>query len=533
MGAPGAARRPAPQDTTQPCLREARRSGRSAAPSAGVGRTPRAELCPLELERVSNTAATALRKGPAEPLAARRARRTACALALAAADLLAAGLAVAAAVGLRTWLRGAPMYPTGVEGAVAVWLLLRLFRGLYPGEGLSGPEELRASTMTTVSAGLVHVAVLFALQLRESRLVALSAWVLLALLCWGLRGAAKKVLLRLGLYGQPVVVVGGGQVLDRLVHELVRRPDLGLRPVAVFCDDREVGARLDGVPVLGPTSLALDSVAPPQVDHAVVALSHVHADRAVATAHGLLRRYRTVTYLPASYGLAQLWVRPQAVGPYLTLRVQNNLADPVNALLKRCLDLALGVPLLVLAAPVVLLCALAVRAVDPGPAFYAQDREGQGGRRIRVWKVRTMVRDAEARLQDLLHRDPSAREEWERHMKLRRDPRVLPVVGGLMRRLSLDELPQLWNVVRGEMSLVGPRPFPDYHLAKFSEEFRALRRTARPGITGLWQVTARSDADLRRQEEADTYYVRNWSLWLDLWVLLKTPGVVLSRKGAY
>jgi len=458
--------------------------------------------------------------------------RTASAVVLCAADILAAALAVATAVALRGWVRGAPLHPTAVEAVVGVWLLLRFFRGLYPGEGLSGPEELRACTMTTLSAGLVHVAVLFGLQLRESRLVALSAWALLSVFSWVLRGAAKRALVSLGLYGQPVAVVGGGPLLDQVVRELVANPELGLRPVVAFADDRPAGERVAGVPVAGPVSLSLDSVAP-QVDHVVVALADRPPEVNVETAHALLRRYRTVTYLPASHRLAQLWVRPQAVGRFLTLRVHNNLLDPRNAFLKRALDLALGVPLLAVCSPVIAACALAVWAVDGRPVFYTQDREGKDGRRVRVWKLRTMVRDAEARLDRLLRSDPRAREEWERHMKLRRDPRVLPAVGGLLRRLSLDELPQLWNVVRGEMSLVGPRPFPDYHLAKFPEDFRALRRSVRPGITGLWQVTARSDADLGRQLEADTYYIRNWSLWLDLWVLLRTPGVVLSRKGAY
>lgn len=459
-------------------------------------------------------------------------KRLLCAFALVAADLLAAALAVGTAVALRQWVRGAPMYPSAIEAGVAVWLLLRFVRGLYPGEGLTGPEELRASTMTTVSAGLVHVAVLFGLQLRESRLVALAAWMLLAVVSWTLRGAAKRALVATGQYGQPVVVVGGGPTLERLVGELARNPELGLRPVAVFSDDHPAGEVLGGVPVVGPVNLALDSVAP-HVHHAVVALAHVRAERAVDTTHALLTRYRTVSYLPASFRLGQLWVRPQAVGRFLTLRVQNNLLDPTSGALKRAMDLVLGSLLLLVSVPVVAAAALAVLLVDGWPVFYVQDREGKGGRRVRVWKIRTMVHDAERRLEQLLQSDPAARKEWNRHMKLRRDPRIVPLVGAVLRRLSIDELPQLWNVVRGEMSLVGPRPFPDYHLAKFPEDFRALRRSVRPGITGLWQIAARSDADLARQEELDTYYIRNWSLWLDLWILLRTPAVVLSRKGAY
>jgi len=122
---------------------------------------------------------------------------------------------------------------------------------------------------------------------------------------------------------------------------------------------------------------------------------------------------------------------------------------------------------------------------------------------------------------------------WSRYFKLRSDPRVIPVVGKLIRRLSFDELPQLWHVLTGRMSLVGPRPFPPYHLNSFPEEFRELRSSVTPGLTGLWQVSARSDGDLEVQEALDSYYIRNWSPWLDLHILVRTFRVVLLGRGAY
>ncbi len=144
-----------------------------------------------------------------------------------------------------------------------------------------------------------------------------------------------------------------------------------------------------------------------------------------------------------------------------------------------------------------------------------------------------MVPDAEERLAEYLKANPAARFEWQRYVKLRKDPRVVPVVGSFLRRSSIDELPQLWNVIRGEMSLVGPRLFPRYHVERFERDFRRLRRQVPPGMTGLWQVNHRSSGDLSLQQTADSYYVHNWSLWLDLWILLRTGRIVLTGSGAY
>jgi exopolysaccharide production protein ExoY len=198
---------------------------------------------------------------------------------------------------------------------------------------------------------------------------------------------------------------------------------------------------------------------------------------------------------------------------------------------QRALDLLVALPLLVLLAPVMGLIALSVWINDGGPVFYGQMRIGRHGRTFRCWKFRSMVTDSDAVLARVLAQSATAQAEWARDHKLKNDPRIT-WIGGMLRSTSLDELPQLWNVICGEMSLVGPRPIVVAEVGRYGARFHDYCG-CRPGITGLWQVSGRSDVSYRRRVAIDTLYARTCSLKLDVVILLRTVPAVLLRKGSY
>lgn len=420
--------------------------------------------------------------------------------------------------------------------ALCLFPLAYLYAGLYPGYGLNPVEQLRLTFRATTFVSLVLGAISILLQMGDqlSSPVILGWWLLTVVLVPLVRALARAVLSRTAIWGQPVIILGAARTSEVLIRRLKSNPGLGLRPVACLDDNPDKhGMSVGGVTVIGPLSLAPDVARLQWCFHAIVAMPGLKRERLNQLVEHLSMTFPHITAVPDLLGLTSLWVSTRDMQGVLGLELRQNLLFPLNRFLKRVLDLAITVPALIVVGPFILLLGLLIKLNSPGHAFYGQIREGLKGERIRVWKLRTMVPDAETILKVYLQENPAARLEWDTYMKLKDDPRIVPRVGHFLRRFSLDELPQLWNVLKGEMSLVGPRPFPDYHLSHFSPSFQALRRRVLPGLTGLWQVSARAESDHAQTEELDTYYVRNWSLWLDFYLLARTVTAVLFGKGAY
>lgn len=465
------------------------------------------------------------------------ARRPVATISMIAADVLT--LQVALLLGCLTRLVAYPFFPIGLgpkqfAGPAAGLLLLPLayyWAGLYPGYGMGAVHRLRARVWATALIfGALFLWNYLVIDHAWSRGVILSTMIFALLLPPIVQSLLKDYARPRGWFGVPAIVLGAGDVGGMITAKLKSDADLDLFPVAVLDEDPlRWGTELHGVPVVGPTSAHVEFKGIARV--ALVAMPELDRAGLVKLVQGLSFPY--VIVVPNLSGLQTLWTSSRDLGGFLGLEVRNNLLIGRNRALKRAMDWILALILLILAGPIIAVCAALIKLVSPGPAFFRQDREGADGHKIAVWKLRTMRLDAERVLDEYLAAHPEEEQEWLQHFKLKNDPRIIPMIGRFLRRSSLDELPQLWGVLNGEMSLVGPRPFPQYHLRRFSREFRELRRSVVPGLTGLWQVSDRSDGDLEVQERQDTYYIRNWSLWLDLYILLRTARAVVFAKGAY
>ena len=213
------------------------------------------------------------------------------------------------------------------------------------------------------------------------------------------------------------------------------------------------------------------------------------------------------------------------------LRLKNNLARPLNRWLKTIFDYTLTIVGTILISPILLFIAVWIYKDSPGPVIFKHTRIGKNGKPFPCYKFRSMCVDAKEKLAELLANDPEARAEWEKNFKLKNDPRITKS-GAFLRKTSLDELPQIFNVLKGEMSLVGPRPIIKDELARYGE-YVGDYLMVKPGITGMWQVSGRSDTTYDERVQLDSWYVRNWSVWLDVMLLWRTGKSVLMRKGAY
>ena len=417
---------------------------------------------------------------------------------------------------------------------ITSWVGLRALLGLYPGYGLDSVEQLRRHTYATfaILAMVAIFALGFQLGLLLSRLLLGLVFLGLLILTPFAQYFMRSWLKRVDLWGKPVVVLGYKEAGTNVVNLLSEQWELGYDPIAVF------DYRLDAVGALSEDfnehqvlANAVDVAREQRVDTAIFAMPNLRREHLSQLVDLASVSFRSVTVIPNLGGITNSAVVARDFAGTFGVEIKYNLLDPWARRFKRALDLLGAVLGGLLISPILLAILVLIKLDSPGSAFYGHTRIGVEGKHFRCWKFRTMHVDAERVLEQYFRKNPRSRAEWERSQKLRDDPRITRT-GRFLRKTSLDELPQLWNVLRGEMSLTGPRPIVDAEVSKYGTVFELYRRI-RPGMSGLWQISGRSSISYTERVAIDSHYVRNWSFWLDLIILARTVKTVVLGRGAF
>ena len=431
-----------------------------------------------------------------------------------------------------------------VQGALTSLVLLPLALVIFWNQGHYNkrkPYAREVRELLHACAGLLlaQVALAFFSGWDIPRLLPLAQWTLAPLLLLALRAALKFNMLRSGSWSRPMVIIGTGAnaretarvfEAERLMgYHLIAFLDLpGSTPTTTHYHDRR-GRSVPCLHLGSQTDVTLKQLGSP---HVVLALDKGGMESSQMLIQQLSRDCADLQIVPSLRGLP---LHGMSINHFfshdvLVLGMRNNLAQRGSQMLKRAFDVCCSGLLLALTSPLFLWVAIQVR-LSGGAVFFGHMRIGQNGVPFPCYKFRTMAPNADVLLKELLECDPVARAEWDRDFKLKNDPRITKI-GRFLRRTSLDELPQLWNVFKGQMSLVGPRPVVQDELARYGNQV-CYYLEARPGITGLWQTSGRNDVSYETRVNLDAWYVKNWSLFTDLLILVRTVKVLLVKDGAY
>ena len=342
-----------------------------------------------------------------------------------------------------------------------------------------------------------------------------------------------RTLIKLNVLAIPVLLVGAGKTAEIVDIHFSNMP-LAMYKIVGFVDDNPKSSVLaDKYECLGKFSDAEAVIKKYNIPNVLVCAPGLESRKLVALINKLQILVEKVTFVPELFGIpaANIQARGLMNEQTLILEVKNNLAQRRNCLFKRIFDITATVIGGILILPIVAIVAVLIYLDSPGPIVFGHKRVGLGGKEFPCYKFRSMVPNAQEALEIYLKENPEAREEWERDFKLKDDPRVTKI-GKFLRKTSLDELPQLWNVLIGDMSLVGPRPIVRAEVEKYGEYINDFYLVP-PGITGVWQVSGRSDTTYEERVLMDSWYVHNWSIWIDIVYLVKTVLAVFKGKGAY
>lgn len=460
-------------------------------------------------------------------------------LALFFTDLTSLAISFFLAITLRGWLNqliNTPLEP--IKGfwpliALNVFLILVIlaFMGLYKGYGIVAVVELRKLTVSIFISYIIFAfsAYLIGQGARLSRLVFIFSLLFCLILVPLSRFVIYNRFSKYKSWGENVVLIGSMDQLIDINNSLQKSKRLGFNPIAFLStsDAKENLASLNGFPVDIFSIDRCKELTAAGINFAFYTSTEVSQNDPIL--NEICQLFPTVYFVLPGSSLSSLWVEVTDLLGRPTLKVRYYLLIDFYNHLKRIIEVAIVLLFSIISLPITALLAFLVYQEDGGPVFFKQDRVGKNGKIFGLMKFRTMVPNAESILASYLAANPKANEEYLEFHKLEKDPRVTKI-GKFLRKFSLDEIPQCINVIKGDMNLVGPRAYMPHELDLSDETTQTILRV-RPGMTGWWQVMGRNEATFSDRKKLDMYYITNWSIWIDYYILLKTGWVILSGQG--
>jgi Undecaprenyl-phosphate galactose phosphotransferase WbaP len=422
-----------------------------------------------------------------------------------------------------------PLIFKGLGFYVLFAILLAWINGLYPGFGLAAVHEMQ-KVLYVVSLASVFLGVFLFLQqlgMAYSRFVFVLTWFLSALLMMLGRFGLRNRLSRFVWWGIPMVIVGSASNAKPVIEQLIQNRRLGFRPVYYYDPQFKQTEPMVGVPVIKSKTALTRMVGDSSVQHVV--FTDPVDDVQTFNFQWMRDVFPNILFVLNTAPFGSLWVRTVDLHGTLAIETNYHLLNKRETVIKRILDMFLTILMLMFTWPIFFILALLVRFDSKGPILYTQKRLGQHGKTFDSFKFRTMYNNADAKLDELLKNDPEARREYAEYHKLVNDPRVTPV-GKVLRRYSLDELPQLINVIKGDMNLIGPRSYLPRELPAMGDYAKIILKV-KPGLTGWWQVMGRNATSFKERLRLDEYYISNWSIWLDIYIIIKTIWVLITGQG--
>lgn len=432
----------------------------------------------------------------------------------------------------------AEFYTRIVYLLIPVWLVLFHIFHLYDSTVLFNGHQEYTNIFNACTMGIMLVIVIMFLDtsLQVARGWLIMAWVASILSVGIVRFIIRRVIYVLrknAHFMMPTYIAGANPEGIAIAEQLMSNPMSGINVIGFLDNELKTGEEvLPGVAVHGPTSRAQQLVKKFGIERIIVATSGVEREAQLNMFKEFVNSDEISIWLSSGmYEMLTTGVRVQDIGSLTVVSINRVRLTGINVIFKAILDYAGAAFGLLLLSPLFLTIIIIMKLTDPGPIVYRRRVVGVGGKVFDAYKFRTMVVNADQVLRELLERDPEAREEYALHYKLKNDPRITKI-GQFLRKTSVDELPQLLNVLRGEMSLVGPRMITLEEVERYGQWGLNLH-TVKPGITGLWQVSGRSDITYEERVRLDMHYIRNYSIWIDLQILFQTVPSVLMSRGAY